>query len=65
MDKPKNSLQRLSNKYFNNCDYNKTFLNELNKLNKEKKINLKILKRKISSNILLNEKIIIWKPVTI
>tara|TARA_Y100000768_G_scaffold388975_1_gene389555 strand:- start:7785 stop:8621 length:837 start_codon:yes stop_codon:yes gene_type:complete len=62
INKPKNVLEKMSKKYFNNCDYNKTFLSHLEKLNKEDKIDLKILNRKFLSNILLNEKIIIWKP---
>ena len=63
VDKPINNLQKFSKQYFLNCDYNKTFLKKLKSLENEKKIELKILERKISSNLLLNEKIIIWKPL--
>ena len=62
INKPKNTLEKLSKKYFNNCDYNKIFINQLIELKKENKINLKIIDRNFSSNILLNEKIIIWEP---
>ena len=62
IDKPQNMLEKLSKKYFNNCDYNKTFLVYLQKLNKKNKIDLKILNKKYLSNVLLNERIIIWKP---
>lgn len=62
IDKPQNMLEKLSKKYFNNCDYNKTFLVYLQKLSKKNKIDLEIFNKKYLSNVLLNERIIIWKP---
>ncbi len=62
IDKPKNMLEKLSKKYFNNCDYNKTFLVYLQILKKKNKIELEIFNKKYLSNVLLNERIIIWKP---